>query len=127
MISSSNLFNHCWTNFSSNDIEAKTITCGKITSVTTYLKFLAHWQHEQASSCHLHHQYRINAAPDIPNLVSNNKSERDNSRNGDRPVCHLHQLHACAHPREQSHAVLRHQSAGTSYQKYLITLSEKIS
>ena len=43
---------------------------GKVTSVTTYLKFLVHWQHEQASSCHLHHQYSINEAPIIPHPMS---------------------------------------------------------
>jgi len=25
-----------------------------------------HWQHEQASSCHLHRQYNINEGPRVP-------------------------------------------------------------
>ena len=34
--------------------------------LASYLKFLAHWQHEQASSFHLHHQYNTNEEPIIP-------------------------------------------------------------
>jgi hypothetical protein len=34
-------------------------------------------------------------------------------RNRDKPAFHLHQLHACARPQEQSLAVLPHQPVGT--------------
>jgi len=38
----------------------------KITLLASYLKFLVHWQHEQASSCHLYHQCNTNEEPIIP-------------------------------------------------------------
>jgi len=83
-----------------------------------YLKFLVHWQHEQASSCHLHRQYNINEGPIVPypksvTIVDQQEKIMLAWEFWNQPGFHLHQLLSYAHPREQNHAVLQRQSAGT--------------
>lgn len=117
MISSSDLFNHCHIIFSVSELETSLWASVANYIVSIYLKFLVHWQHGQASSCHLHRQYSINEGPIIPHpksvTVMGQQEKIMAWEFWNRPGFHLHQLLSCAHPREQNHAVLQHQSAET--------------
>ena len=102
----------------------------KITLLASYLKFLVHCQHEQASSCHLYHQCNTNEEPIIPYSKSATMCQTEKKimcswNIWNKPGFHLHQVLSCAHRQEQNHAALQHQSAGTCKEKYPITSFEE--